>query len=261
VEEAQAYSAATGGAGFSFWRYYLSKRFYWLKLDCGFFNGKKETIIQAQENGDKYIKIWLKILLLAIQQDDPCRLRITERIPYSSNLLADTIHENIDHVEKAIKLFIELDMIKIDDEQTIWIDDMKSLVGSETQWAQYKRQERITADNRLLDNVQTKSKEIEKRERREEKKREYAPCVTLKPTEYEKLVAVYGEKHTKLALEKLSAYKLEKGRKYKSDYGAVLSWAMESVGGKQQRAQTCPECHRYLPEHNPDCSKWVDKCA
>ena len=92
-------------------------------------------------------------------------------------------------------------------------------------------------------------------------KREYAPCVTLKPTEYEKLVAAYGEKHTKLAIEKLSAYKLEKGRKYKSDYGAVLSWAMETVGGKKQKAETCAECHRYLPEHNPDCSKWVDKYA
>ena len=27
----------------------------------------------------------------------------------------------------------------------------------------------------------------------------------------------------------MSAYKLEKGKTYKSDYGAILSWAMRSV--------------------------------
>ena len=62
-----------------------------------------------------------------------------------------------------------------------------------------------------------------------ESKQEYAKNVTLKPSEYEKLKADYGDKHTKAAIAKLSAYKLEKGKHYKSDYGAILSWAMRAV--------------------------------
>jgi hypothetical protein len=57
----------------------------------------------------------------------------------------------------------------------------------------------------------------------------YAENVTLTETEHSKLIADYGEVATKKAIDKLSAYKLQHGRRYKSDYGAILSWAMRAA--------------------------------
>jgi len=62
---------------------------------------------------------------------------------------------------------------------------------------------------------------------------EYRDNVVLKKEEYEKLIEKYGERTTKLALDKLDNYKGATGKKYKSDYRAILSWVIEEVKGKQ----------------------------
>jgi hypothetical protein len=90
--------------------------------------------------------------------------------------------------------------------------------------------------------LQEKEKEKEQEKEPEEEKEEapakddkseFAARVTLKASEHEKLVSQYGEVNTRRAIAKLSAYKLEKGKVYKSDYGAILNWVMrEILGGK-----------------------------
>jgi len=104
----------------------------------------------------------------------------------------------------------------------------------------------------LVLRVQEKEKELEK----DKDKKEYAPSVCFTTAEYDKLVAEYGEKKTALAIYKLSAYKLEKGRHYKSDYGAILSWAMDAVGGVKVKEsdKECPECHIRGGNHGAFCS-------
>lgn len=53
----------------------------------------------------------------------------------------------------------------------------------------------------------------------------YADDVHLTPDEYAKLVALYGEDDTKGIIELLSNYKGQNGKRYKSDYKAILNWA------------------------------------
>lgn len=77
--------------------------------------------------------------------------------------------------------------------------------------------------------VKEKEKEKELEKEKEILKIARAEAVLLSDAEYDKLVSEYGERNTKAAIAKLSAYKLEKGKRYKSDYGAILSWAMRSV--------------------------------
>lgn len=60
-------------------------------------------------------------------------------------------------------------------------------------------------------------------------KRCYFENVFLKDVEYEKLIEKHGKQITEACIDKLSAYKLSNGKKYKSDYGAINSWVANQV--------------------------------
>lgn len=79
----------------------------------------------------------------------------------------------------------------------------------------------------------TKKKEKERKERKEErkkiKKEKYAEEVFFTKQEYINLVSQYGRQLIDLSIIKLNNYKLSSGKKYKSDYHAMLSWAINST--------------------------------
>lgn len=56
----------------------------------------------------------------------------------------------------------------------------------------------------------------------------YADDVHLTPDEYAKLVSLYGEDDAKGIIELLSNYKGQNGKRYKSDYKAILNWAADA---------------------------------
>lgn len=59
------------------------------------------------------------------------------------------------------------------------------------------------------------------------KKYKYAEFVTLTRDEYAKLCGEYGEDPTKRMIEILDNYKGAKGKRYKSDYRAILTWVVD----------------------------------
>ena len=63
----------------------------------------------------------------------------------------------------------------------------------------------------------------------------YRENVTLKEKEYKGLIEKYGKDKTDRLLNKLSAYKLQFDKKYKSDYGAINSWVIESLKESQPK--------------------------
>jgi len=66
---------------------------------------------------------------------------------------------------------------------------------------------------------------------KEKNKKKYGECVMLTEKEYDKLRKTYGKNITNDCIEKLSAYKMAKGRRYKSDYGAIIQWVFKAVTG------------------------------
>lgn len=57
----------------------------------------------------------------------------------------------------------------------------------------------------------------------------YAENVLLTETEHAKLCEKYGPDDVDRMVEVLSSYKLSNGKRYKSDYGAILNWVAERV--------------------------------
>ncbi len=60
----------------------------------------------------------------------------------------------------------------------------------------------------------------------------YAEFVSMSEVEYQKLLDQYGETFTKACITELDNYKGASGKKYKSDYRAILKWVVDKVKQK-----------------------------
>ena len=60
-------------------------------------------------------------------------------------------------------------------------------------------------------------------------KLKYADTVTMFEKEYKKLIDKYGKDNTKKMITVLDNYKDSKGKTYKNDYKAILSWVVDKV--------------------------------
>jgi hypothetical protein len=63
----------------------------------------------------------------------------------------------------------------------------------------------------------------------------YAEFVSMTEDEYNKLIQQYGEDLTKRMIDVLDNYKGASGKKYKSDYRAILNWVVDRVTKEQRR--------------------------
>lgn len=88
------------------------------------------------------------------------------------------------------------------------------------------------------------------------KKYNYAECVTLTRDEYAKLCAEYGEDAAKRMIEILDNYKGSKGKRYKSDYKAILNWVVDryneeyiKYGTQRKAATTAQDTGRGIENH------------
>lgn len=122
-----------------------NKKYYWLKLKRDFFKRHDVRIIEEMPNGKDYILFYLKLLLESVDHEGS--LRFSDTIPYNEQMLSVVTNTNIDIVRSAMKLFIELKMMSIYDDQTIYMTEVEKLLGSETRWAEKKRLQRAKEDN------------------------------------------------------------------------------------------------------------------
>jgi predicted phage replisome organizer len=144
-----------------------NKKYYWLKLKRDFFKRHDIRIIEEMPNGKDYILFYLKLLLESVDHEG--ELRFSDTIPYNEQMLSVVTNTNVDIVRSAMKLFIELGMMSICDDQTIYMNEVDKLIGSETKWAEKKRLQRAKEDN-VLDVSSNCPTEIEtKKEKKLEK--------------------------------------------------------------------------------------------
>lgn len=117
-----------------------TERYYWLKLDRGFFKRHDITVIEDMPNGKDYVLFYLKLMLESVDHEGA--LRFSDTIPYSESMLASVTHTNIDIVRSAMKILIELGMIEVFDDKTLFMKEVAKLLDSETYAARRKREQR-----------------------------------------------------------------------------------------------------------------------
>lgn len=128
-----------------------NKKYYWLKLDKDFFKRHDITIIESMPNGKDYILFYLKLLCESTSHEG--YLRFSPTIPYNVEMLASLTKTNIDVVRSAIKIFTELGMMAFLDDGTLYLEAVQKMIGSETQGAIRKREQRRLASSGGLGDI------------------------------------------------------------------------------------------------------------
>lgn len=219
------------------------RKYYWLKLKRDFFKRHDIRIIEGMPNGKDYILFYLKLLLESIDHEG--QLRFSETIPYNEQMLSVITDTNIDIVKSAMQIFIELNMIEILDDSTIYMAEVKKLTGSETEYARKKREyrQKLLELRQSEDNVRQEI-ELDKEIEIEIDNNNISPSATPKATKHKygeyKNVLLTDDEYAKLQekfpndymqkIENLSEGIALKGYKYKSHYLAILKWARNDSG-------------------------------
>lgn len=149
------------------------KKFYWLKLKKDFFKRHDIKIISRMEDGNEIILFYLKLMLESVDHEG--ELRFSETIPYSTKMLASITDTSPEIAEKALEALTELGLVTINEDKTIIVENVTSMLGFETKWAkekaewrEKKRQEKDTLKTeigQIADNVQTMSRQCPTRDR------------------------------------------------------------------------------------------------
>lgn len=127
---------------------YNKQKFYWLKLKRDFFKRHDIQVIEAMPNGKDYVLFYLKLMVESIDHNG--LLRFSDTIPYNEQMLAVITNTNIDVVRSAIKVLQQLQMIEIQDDQTIYMTEVEVLIGSQTSGAERRQIQRRNQQERLL---------------------------------------------------------------------------------------------------------------
>lgn len=124
-------------------------KFYWLKMKNSFFDSHEVKIIERQENGKELLLLYIKLLVESVDYEG--RLRFSETVPYTEeqiSLLTDTDPEI---VKKGFSLFQTLKLLTIEDDGTLFLEGVSSMIGSasDTEGANRVRRyrERIALQN------------------------------------------------------------------------------------------------------------------
>jgi predicted phage replisome organizer len=120
------------------------KKFYWLKLKKDFFKRHDIRIIEGMPNGKEYIVLYMKLLCESI--DHQGRLRFSDKIPYTPEMLSTITNTNVNIVNEAIEIFCELNLMEIDKDKTYIMCELDKMLGCETAWAEKKRRQREKKD-------------------------------------------------------------------------------------------------------------------
>ena len=129
------------------------KKYYWLKLKEDFFEEDTISWLEEQENGKDYCLFYLKLCLKSLKNDGVLIRNVGELfIPYEISKLAEITNTDIDTVIVAMELFKKIGLVQVLENGEIYLTQLKNMIGSETNWAILKRNERQKKIE--LDNVQ-----------------------------------------------------------------------------------------------------------
>ena len=132
-----------------------NQKYYYMRLKEGFYDEDTMKIIESMPDGYLYSNILMKLYLKSLKNNG--KLMLNDRIPYSPDLLATITRHQVGTIEKALKLFKELDLIEILDNGAIFMLDIQNFIGKSNTEADRKRAYRARIEEqkaKLLPNGQ-----------------------------------------------------------------------------------------------------------
>lgn len=114
-----------------------NKKYYYLKLKENFYESEEMIILQSMPDGYLYSDILLKLYLRSLKSDG--RLMFKGIIPYTTTVLAQVVRHQVGTVEKALKIFKQLNLVEILDNGAIYMCDIQNFIGMSSNEADRQR--------------------------------------------------------------------------------------------------------------------------
>lgn len=125
------------------------KRYYWMKLKESFMTSDTIDYFMSQHNGANYVVLYQMLCLKTINTDGKLSRQIGEiMIPYDvEKIQRDCKWFSTDTIRIALNLYKSFGLIYEDKDGVLVLTDHQTLVGSETDWAEKRRRQRLEQDN------------------------------------------------------------------------------------------------------------------
>ena len=114
------------------------ERYFWLKLHRNFFKRHDIRILENMPNGKELVLFYLKLLTESVDHEG--RLRFSDTLPYSEEMLASVTDTEAETVRTAMQIFREYKLLEIQEDGTIFLPAAAKLLDSETYAARRKRE-------------------------------------------------------------------------------------------------------------------------
>ena len=126
----------------------MPQRYYWLKLQNNFFSDKRMKKLRKIAGGDTYTVIYLKMMLRSLENEGILEFEGVEE-SFADELALD-LDEDSDNVKVTISFLLSAGLMVEIDDKTYELPEVKRNIGSESKWAEKKRNYRLKEKTRTL---------------------------------------------------------------------------------------------------------------
>ena len=88
----------------------------WLKIELKIFSNRKIQILLREPNGDTYFRVWIQLLIIAVECNRNGKLVIGNNKPMTIENFSKIMGKSKKKIEKIIQKFLELNMLIVEDE-------------------------------------------------------------------------------------------------------------------------------------------------
>ena len=123
-----------------------TKKYFYMRLKENFYDSDAMICLESMENGYAMSNLLMKMYCRSLKGAG--RLAVSERIPYSPEMLSKVTRIDLDIVTKALPTFQKLGLIEILDTGAIFMLDIQNYIGQSSSEADRKREyrDRIEAE-------------------------------------------------------------------------------------------------------------------
>lgn len=127
-----------------------NKYYYYIKLKADYFDSDEMIVLESMQDGHKYSNILLKFMLRSLKNEG--KLMFNDRIPFSPIMLSQVTRHSVAEIEKAVRIFEDLNLIEILRNGAIYINNIQEYIGKSSTAADRKRiyRKRIDEDKKQL---------------------------------------------------------------------------------------------------------------
>ncbi len=236
------------------------KESYYFSHDSNARHDPNICLMRAEYNVEGYGLYWIIIEILRNEPNYKLKLSRFPAIAIQSGVSPEKVKQFIEDCIEKYNLFKS-------DGEFFWSDSLirrmtkmekiikqRSEAGKASARARKKRSINVeqpsnecsTDANECSTDVEQLKKSKVKENKAKENKIKYAEFVTMTESEYQKLVENFGERATREMIVILDNYKGAKGKRYKSDYRAILSWVVKRYEEDNKNNNPTPPYHRII---------------